>query len=105
MAILNRGARTPKTPKPRLSLETWRGRNTAQPTSEPANDSHIGNPIQAWESWLWGERNAWSVDQHRLPEDADNWLRGGAWAKRRLTKSDAAELLGLAFAAIDGSGQ
>lgn len=105
MAVLDRGARTPETRKPRLSLETWRGRNTAQPTSEPANDSPIANPIQAWESWLWGERNRWSVDQHRLPDDAADWLRGGAWTKRRLSKSDAAELLGLAFAAIDGSGQ
>lgn len=105
MAVLDRGARTPETRKPRLSLETWRGQNTAQPASEPANDSRIADPIQRWESWLWSERNAWSVDQHRLPEDADDWLHGGAWAKRRLSKADAAELLGLAFAAIDGSGQ
>ena len=96
---------SPETRKPRLSLKTWRGQNTAQPASELANDSRIADPIQRWESWLWGERNDWSVAQHRLPEDADEWLRGGAWAKRRLTKSDAAELLGLAFAAIDGSGQ
>ena len=104
MAITTRNA-SPETRKSRLSLTGWRDRHSAQPASEPANDSHIANPIQAWESWLWGERNRWSVDQHRLPDDADQWLQGGAWTKRRLSKSDAAELLGLAFAAIDGSGQ
>ena len=88
-----------------LSLKTWKPQNTAQPASEPSDDSPIGNPIQAWESWLWGERNRWSVDQHHLPRDAGEWLAGGAWAKRRLSKSDAAELLGLAFAAIDGCGE
>lgn len=107
MAVLDRGARTPETRKGShtLSLKTWKPQNTAQPASEPDYDSRVANPIQAWERWLWGERNRWSVDQHRLPDDADDWLRGGAWAKRRLSQSDAAELLGLAFAAIDGSGQ
>lgn len=89
--------------RPRLTLEGWRGRNCSKLAGgEQGNDSSNYDPVQRWEAWLWGERNAWSVDQHRLPEDADDWLRGGAWAKRRLSKSDAAELLGLAFAAIDG---
>ena len=90
--------------KPRLSLETWRGRNCSI-ASEQSDYTNISDPVKAWESWLWGERNAWSIDQHRLPDDADEWLQGGAWAKRRLSKADAAELLGLAFAAIDGAGQ
>ena len=87
-----------------LSLKTWKPRNCSLP-GEPSDDTSNLDPIQAWERWLWGERNAWSVGQHRLPEDADAWLSGGAWAKQRLSKSDAAELLGLAFAAIDGGGQ
>ena len=66
MAVLDRGARTPETRKSRLSLTGWRDRHSAQPAKiEPANDSPIANPIQAWESWLWSERNRWSVDQHR----------------------------------------
>lgn len=104
MAVLNRGARTPETRKGphSLSLKTWKPQNTAQRSkNEPVPDSRIANPIQAWESWLLGERNLWDIDQHRLPQDADDWLRGGAWAKRRLSKADAAELLGMAFTAID----
>lgn len=84
----------------RLSLKTWRPQNSSLPGEHGEHSSNFG-PIQRWEAWLWGERNAWSVDQHRLPEDADDWLRGGAWAKRRLSKADAAELLGMAFSAID----
>ena len=87
--------------RPRLSLKTWRGRNCSIGSERSDNTSNL-DPIQRWEAWLWGERNAWSVDQHKLPADADEWLRGGAWAKRLLSKTDAAELLGLAFATIDG---
>ena len=85
----------------RLSLKTWRSRNCSLP-GERSDPTNFSDPIQRWEAWLWGERNRWDIDQHRLPRDADDWLRGGAWAKRRLSKADAAELLGMAFAAIDG---
>lgn len=51
--------------KPRLSLEGWRGRNTAQPASEPDDDSAIVDPIQRWESWLWAERNTWSIERRQ----------------------------------------
>lgn len=63
------------------------------------------DPIQRWETWLWGERNGWDVARRQLPRDADEWLAGGGWARGRLSKNDAAKLLGLAFAAIDGAGQ
>ena len=94
----------PHTRRDRLSLDGWRSRNCSLP-GEHSDLTNFSDPIQRWESWLCGARNQWSIDQHRLPEAADDWLRGGAWARRRLSKSDAAELLGLAFAAIDGSGQ
>ena len=46
-----------------LSLKTWKPQNTAQPASEPEDYSAIADSIQRWESWLWAERNAWSIRQ------------------------------------------
>ena len=93
----------PHNRKPRLSLAGWRSRNISKLAGVERSDlTTIVDPLQRFEAWLWGERNAWDIDQHRLPRDADDWLSGGAWAKRRLSKTDAAELLGLAFSALDG---
>ena len=100
------GNRTPEMRRPRLSLSGSRDPNTAQPAkNELANYISNADPVQQWGNDLWQARNAWDIAQHRAPRDADDWLSGGAWARRRLSKSDAAELLGLAFAAIDGAGQ
>ena len=100
------GERTPEMRRPRLSLLGSRDLNIAQPAkNELANYTSSADPVQRWGNNLWDARNAWDIAQHRAPRDADDWLQGGAWAKRRLSKSDAAELLGLAFAAIDGRGE
>lgn len=64
MATATRNASL-ETRKPRLSLEIWRGRNTAQPASEPADYRSIADPIQRWESWLWAERNTWSIERRQ----------------------------------------
>ena len=101
--MANQDRAGPHNRKPRLSLAGWRSRNVSKlPGVERSDLTIFADPVQRFEAWLWGERTMWSVDQHLLPRDADDWLRGGAWAKRRLSKTDAAELLGLAFSAIDG---
>ncbi len=88
--------------KGRLSLKTWRPRNCSKLAgTEQPDDTATLTDAQRFAASIWDERNAWSIDRHRLPEDADEWLSGGGWASRRLNKQEASELLGLAFAAID----
>ena len=83
----------------RLSLKTWRPQNSSLPGELGEHSSNF-DPVQRWESRLLGERNLWDIDQHRLPQDADDWLRGGAWAKRRLNKAEAGRLLDAAWIAL-----
>lgn len=52
-----------KRERPRLSLDGWQGRNTAQLGSEPVDPSLISDSTQRFEQWLWNERNAWSIRQ------------------------------------------
>ena len=102
MVALDRREAPPKERRPRLTLDGWRGRNCSiAGGGEQIPSNNIGDPIQDWEARLYADRNAWDIGRRQLPRDAEGWLNGGGWASRRLTKQDAADLLGRAFADID----
>lgn len=96
----------PHNRKGRLSLKTGRPSENALLAGERSDHSSDLDPVQRWGEALWAARNAWDISRRQPPKDADEWLAGGSLAARRLSKAEAANLLGVAFRVLDeGVGQ
>ena len=77
--------------KPRLSLETWRGRNCSNLAGcEQSDNSNEGHQVQLFEAAICAARNIWDIRRRS----------GGLFAIGRLTKADAEAALRKALTAL-----